>query len=173
MEHDCTAEFLGITEHRISGLYRAKLIYTLSAVNREQLWSETYPGGNTMGGITLHINEHIHRSCLRLTGRHEQLAAEFQRYFPDASANLAPDEIIALLEETVADWRRCLQPYRQGEQEFTREHVHELYHLVEHTGYHLGQIIDRAQALTGIHFDFYGMGLNEQFLRDRIEEERK
>lgn len=53
------------------------------------------------------------------------------------------------------------------------EHVHHLYHLVEHTGYHLGQIIDRTQTLTGRIFEFCKHGLNEKHLRDKIEETRK
>lgn len=167
---EAAAEFLAITEHRMRSLYLPKLTHALNAVNREQLWAETYPGSNTTGGITLHVCEHIHRSSLRLSGRHDLLAADFQHFFPDAG--LAPVEVIARLETTVEEWRQCLRPYRQGEADFTREHIHELYHLVEHTGYHLGQIIDRIQGVTGDHFDYYSMGWNEQYLRDRIEAER-
>ncbi|MNF04884.1 hypothetical protein D3C80_2044960 [compost metagenome] len=46
-----------------------------------------------------------------------------------------------------------------------------IYHLVEHTAYHLGQIVDRTQRLTGIRFQFVQNGINESGLKEIIEEE--
>ncbi|MBY6273477.1 MAG: hypothetical protein CW346_14870, partial [Bacillaceae bacterium] len=46
--------------------------------------------------------------------------------------------------------------------------MHSLYHLVEHTGYHLGQIVDRAKRMTKKSFNFCQNGINERNLKERI-----
>lgn len=45
------------------------------------------------------------------------------------------------------------------------------YHVVEHTSYHLGKVIDRAQRKTGAVFQFVQNGLNERNLRGIVEDE--
>ncbi|MFT9369377.1 MULTISPECIES: hypothetical protein [Paenibacillus] len=42
--------------------------------------------------------------------------------------------------------------------------MYDVYHVVEHTAYHLGQIIDRVQRLAGHRFQFVQTGLNEKAL---------
>jgi len=49
--------------------------------------------------------------------------------------------------------------------------MYDLYHLVEHTAYHSGQVIDRVQRRIGTRFQFVQQGLNEKALRQRVENE--
>ncbi|WP_231887401.1 hypothetical protein [Paenibacillus jamilae] len=42
--------------------------------------------------------------------------------------------------------------------------------MVEHTAYHLGQIIDRVQRLAGHRFQFVQTGLNEKALRAIVQQ---
>ena len=48
--------------------------------------------------------------------------------------------------------------------------MHRLFHLVEHTSYHLGQVIDRSKRITQTSFDFCQNGINENNLKLMIEE---
>jgi len=43
-----------------------------------------------------------------------------------------------------------------------------MYHLVEHTGYHVGQIVDRTKRLKGKRFDFVKEGIHEQRLKEQL-----
>lgn len=160
--------FLKITMHRMCAMYLPKLLLALERLEPEQLWTEAYAGGNTIGGIALHVCEHVRRSCLRLTKQEHLLQADFHRYFPNQE--LIPSQVAGMLEEQFGAWQDIMSLYLRGEWVFTDEHMHQLYHLVEHTGYHLGQIIDRVQSQTGVKFDFVENGLHEKFLRQRIEE---
>jgi hypothetical protein len=58
--------------------------------------------------------------------------------------------------------------YDQREQ-LHKHRLHNLFHLVEHTSYHLGQVVDRAKRITEISFQFCQNGLNEKMLRLIIE----
>jgi ribosomal protein S18 acetylase RimI-like enzyme len=165
---ECGAVFLKITLHRMYGMYLNKLKAALQPLSVQQLWEEDYQDGNTIGGIALHVCEHVSRSCLRLTGQEHRLQESFHLYFPDRG--LTAEQLAAMLEEQFNLWRTIIERYVYGAEEFTVEHIHHLYHLVEHTGYHLGQIIDRAQAKTGIKFKFYDNGLNESRLRSQIDD---
>ncbi|MGZ0040263.1 hypothetical protein [Paenibacillus ottowii] len=48
--------------------------------------------------------------------------------------------------------------------------LYDVYHVVEHTAYHLGQIIDRVQRLAGHRFQFVQTGLNEKALRAIVQQ---
>ncbi|WP_159081783.1 DinB family protein [Paenibacillus sp. CAA11] len=163
--------FLKITLYRMTDTYWPKLRKVLESLNTDQLWAEPYPGGNSIGGIALHVCEHLHRSCLRMTGSTAALSSDFQYYFPDAGTPVS--EVLQQLEGQWTEWAEVINSLIQEAHRFTEEHLHHLYHLVEHTGYHLGQIIDRAQGITGTFFRFYDAGLSEQALRVRIEEDRR
>lgn len=47
--------------------------------------------------------------------------------------------------------------------------LHGLLHLVGHTSYHLGQIVDRTKSIKGQQFNFCQNGINEKNLRTRVE----
>lgn len=47
--------------------------------------------------------------------------------------------------------------------------LHSLLHLVEHTSYHLGQVVDRTKFIKGQQFNFCQNGINEKNLRIRVE----
>jgi hypothetical protein len=48
--------------------------------------------------------------------------------------------------------------------------MYNVYHVVEHTAYHLGQIIDRVQRLANHRFQFVQTGLNEKALRAIVQQ---
>ena len=43
--------------------------------------------------------------------------------------------------------------------------LHSLLHLVEHTSYHLGQVVDRTKSIKGQQFNFCQNGINEKNLK--------
>lgn len=167
VEQDVESLFMKITFHRMKDLYSLKLKVALSELTTKNLWSESYSGSNSIGGIVLHICEHVNRSCLRLSGLEKELKAGFESYFPNQ--NQTSEQLIALFEEQLHKWELVVGRYIVKEQVVEQEHIHHLYHLVEHTGYHLGQIIDRAQWCTGKKFSFCENGVNEAYLRSKLD----
>lgn len=167
---DPARTFTAITLHRMKDLYAAKLEAALNTVpDAALLWSEPYPGGNTAGGIVLHMAEHVRRSILRLTGQEHRLAAGMEEHFPADTRE--GSELARLYRAALDDWEAALLPILDGRLPLTVEQMHQLYHLTEHAGYHLGQVLDRIQAACGVKFEFCRNGLNERFLRERIEED--
>ncbi|MGG6310417.1 DinB family protein [Paenibacillus macerans] len=160
--------FLKITLHRMCDMYLPKLKMVLGGISQEVLWTEPYPKGNTVGGIALHVCEHIARSCLRLQQLTHQLKPDFESYFPVGGQTA--EQLIGLFEQQFQAWEGEMRKLMRGEQRIDAEQIHQLYHLVEHTGYHLGQIIDRIQAATGRKFSFCQNGLNESYLRRLMEQ---
>lgn len=160
--------FMRITLHRMTDLYRPKLQEALSTISLEELWSEPYPSGNPVGSIVLHVTEHVARSSLRLHRHCDQLQPNFERFFP--AGDQTPEQLIQLFEGELLSWKIFMLECLSDGTRMDPEQMHQLYHVVEHTGYHLGQIIDRVQASTGKKFSFAQNGLNEAYLRRQIEE---
>ncbi|WP_138493809.1 hypothetical protein [Paenibacillus pinistramenti] len=164
---DFSEIFLKITLHRMCDLYFQKLKVTLSGVSQNNLWAESYEDSNTIGGIVLHVCEHIARSCLRLKNLENELKKGFENYFPQE--HISSQELMDAFECQLNEWKSIICEFIKKGRPLNEEHIHQLYHLVEHTGYHLGQIIDRVQGITKKKFAFCSNGLNESYLRNKIE----
>jgi uncharacterized damage-inducible protein DinB len=160
-------QFLKITLHRMCDLYFLKLKESLQRLTKEQLWGEPYTSANSIGGIVLHISEHIERCCLRLTNNESMLKEGFENYFP--KENMEVRAVVNHFENRLIAWKTVINQYINKEHELKIEHIHVLCHVVEHTGYHLGQVIDRVQGTTSTNFHFCQNGLNENYLREKVD----
>ena len=158
--------FLRITLHRMTDHYLIKLVRAIRAMDQEQLWRHPSQALNSTGGIVLHIVEHVRRSAE--TYRATALPAHGQgieEHFPNAG--FSPDELAATVESTFREWSEVMS--RVTASECQADDMHRLFHLVEHTGYHLGQIIDRTRTMTAVSFQFCQTGLNVRSLREFID----
>ncbi|WP_322904209.1 DinB family protein [Paenibacillus campi] len=163
--------FLEISVQRMCELYRHKFSAALEHLTAEQLWIQPYDNANTTGGIVMHVIEHIHRNVLRLNERESLLPSGFSNYFPDTYES--PQAVMAQLDAELAAWRDTITRLLDNPSTIQPDHLHDIYHLVEHTSYHLGQILDRTRAATGTEFNFAQNGLNERNLRSQIEHNRR
>jgi len=174
MNMQAHATFLNISLHRMFDHYLPKLTASIRAVDREHLWRREGENLNAIGGIVLHICEHVRRNAIFLTSRDTRFPAGIEEHFPDLL--LSPEELSARVEQTFSEWQtamktriaQTLSDARTGDIDPVTE-MHRVYHLVEHTGYHLGQIVDRVKRITGRSFRFTQEGLNERRLREIIE----
>ncbi len=170
--------FLRIAMHRMTDHYLIKLQRAIRAMDQERLWRHPSVSANSTGGIALHIVEHVRRSTARLTERcaagrtaesaMADSAAEGQGiegHFPDV--DLSPDRLATIVESAFDGWREVMG--RISPQSWQADDMHHLFHLVEHTGYHLGQIVDRVQVTASVSFRFCQNGVNERELRRLIE----
>ena len=94
---------------------------------------------NSVGGIVRHVCEHVSRNTNSMpadTRRHGGI----ENYFPDTMES--PEELVQNVETTFTGWSRAIAELIAGEG--SAVDLHRTYHLVEHTSYHLGEIVDRA-----------------------------
>lgn len=121
---------------------------------------------NSIGGIVLHVGQHIQRHVIRysISGKIE---GGIENYFPD-EVTASSSDLNKFITERFNSWREIMTDYTKGNQDENNLDMFDIYHLVEHTGYHLGQIIDRVQRLTDRNFQFVQNGTNERSLKDLI-----
>ncbi|MCL6603673.1 MAG: DinB family protein [Paenibacillus sp.] len=165
MNVDTTLEyFRTVSMHRMVNHYLPKFLICLESLDNQMIWDcgDYENEMNNIGGITFHIIEQVTRNTLRLSNPDLKFDKGIENYFPNM--NEGKDQLISGLNLTFSKFRTTLETVEP-------DHIDlfNLYHLVEHTSYHLGQIIDRAQRLTGIQYQFVQNGLNEKELRALVE----
>ncbi|MCU4988347.1 hypothetical protein OCF10_05215 [Bacillus cereus] len=152
-----------ISYHRMQDHYLPKFIQTISLVSEEDLWKEGN-SINSIGRIVLHICEHIQRNTNRYKNQNIVFEKEIEEYFPVKRQHT--EVLLQYVEEVFGEWRKA---YIQAWEEKRHIDLHSLLHLVEHTSYHLGQIVDRTKSIKGQQFNFCQNGINEKNLRTRVE----
>jgi hypothetical protein len=162
-----TRLFLRISKHRMIDSYLPKIRHCLGDLGTLELWEHEPHEANSMGGILLHICEQLIRHTALYKDAGTVSATGIENYFPDL--NLSPEDLMVKIEEVFAAWQGAIGELLQDESRVVD--LFAIYHLVEHTSYHLGQIVDRVQRQKGISFQFVQNGLNERNLRILIEHE--
>lgn len=159
--------FLQISQQRMCSHYLPKLVESIKQLDSTMLWNREMEHLNSIGGIVFHICEHIRRNSIRLsTSTNAVFSKGIEDHFPDL--HLTPEELIQAVIEVFDEFKNAVDSLLLH---MTDEiDMHSLYHLVEHTGYHLGQIVDRVQRITCSSFKFCQNGINEQNLKALIEE---
>jgi uncharacterized damage-inducible protein DinB len=158
-----------IALHRMYDHYLPKLLHSIQALNTEQLWERHGRGINSIGGIVLHICEHVKRNTIRYLHPNKKFDTGIEEYFPQW--DVEPNVLCTMVQEVFDNWKRELVNII-NKNECNTVDIHSLFHLVEHTSYHLGQVVDRAKRMTGTSFQFCQNGLNEKTLRLIIESEK-
>jgi hypothetical protein len=158
--------FLRISLHRMCDQYLPKLRQCIGVLDTGQLWERDGNQANSIGGIILHVCEQIRRNTIRYHEPGTDFASGTEDYFPDAG--LSYEELLREVEGTFAAWRGVMESLL--DEALPTVDMYSTYHLVEHTSYHLGQIVDRVQTRTGTAFKFVQNGLNERNLRALIEQ---
>jgi hypothetical protein len=165
MYNDSTLDlFIRISQHRMIDNYLPKLTLCINELSEQNIWVNEFPGANSIGGITLHICEHLERHIHNNHNSSVAYIKGIEEYFPHRK--MTNQELIQNITRVFESWADSLGSI-QAEANFN---MHGLYHLVEHTGYHLGQIVDRTQRLTLQQFQFVQNGLNEKHLKSLIDQ---
>ncbi len=124
-----------LKSHRIECLL-PKLIYAIQELNSEQIWNKELENLNSTDGIVLHICEHINRNTIRFPNiDHSGFNKGIEDYFPDT--NVSKEELIIHIKDTFNAFNNTMNKIINNLPE--RIDMHCLFHLIEHTGYHLGQ----------------------------------
>ncbi|MBP0724524.1 hypothetical protein J5Y03_04900 [Bacillus sp. RG28] len=157
--------FYKLSYHRMIDHYLPKLIQTVDMLTIQNLWQEE-KGINSIGGIILHICEHIKRNTERYANPNIKYNEGIEGYFP--SLDIEPNILSLKVQEVFNNWKKEFEKVITENNNIEID-AYNLFHLVEHTGYHLGQIVDRTKRITKKPFNFCQNGLNEKNLRTMIE----
>ncbi|MEH7462271.1 hypothetical protein V7166_09340 [Bacillus thuringiensis] len=152
-----------ITYHRMYDHYLPKLIQAIECLNTEELWKQEM---NSIGGIALHICEHVKRNTDQYSNPDIKFEEGIEEYFP--RLEITSYDLCLMIKETFDNWKKAFAKVVKSKNNVEID-MHSLLHLVEHTAYHVGQVVDRVKRIRGTQFDFYQKGLNERNLRDIIE----
>ncbi len=151
-----------ITYHRMKDHYLHKLVQAIRFVSEDELWKEG-ASVNSIGGIVLHICEHIQRNTSRYKDPNIVFEKGIEEYFPVKQQS--SEVLLQYVEEVFDEWGKA---YIQAWEKKYMD-LHSLLHLVEHTSYHLGKVVDRTKFIKGQQFNFCQNGINEKNLRIRVE----
>ena len=165
--------FILTSVHRMTDHYLPKFAKCLETIDRQNLWKKETPNSNSIGGIVLHICEHVRRNTVRFSSVHPPVTGGgIEQYFPEG--NLTPAELKDQVTKVFTEWADVMNAFlaNHGESDIEFD-LHSLYHLVEHTGYHLGQVVDRVQRIHDVSFQFCQNGINEKQLKAVIEQSMK
>jgi len=152
-----------ITYHRMKEHYLHKLVQAIRFVSEDELWKEG-ASVNSIGGIVLHICEHIQRNTSRYKDPNIVFEKGIEEYFPVKRQRT--EVLLQYVKEVFDEWGKA---YIQAWEEKKYMDLHSVLHLVEHTSYHLGQVVDRTNSIKGQQFHFCQNGINEKNLRTRVE----
>ena len=140
--------------------YLPKLLHCMEGLSEEDLWWRPNEVSNSIGNLVLHLCGNVRQWIVSSIG-----GVEFKRDRDGEFAARGPiprAELIEALKQAVAevdavlarlDSRRLLD--RLMIQKYDVSTMQAVYHVVEHFGYHLGQILYIYKMRTGADPRFY------------------
>ncbi|PKJ52957.1 hypothetical protein [Bacillus sp. SN10] len=152
-----------ISYYRMQDHYLPKLVQAIRFVSEDGLWKKGN-SVNSIGGIVLHICEQLQRNTKRYKKPNIVFEKGIEEYFP--VKQISSEALLKTVDEIFDEWGKV---FIQACEEKGHIDLHSLLHLVEHTSYHLGQVVDRTKSIKGQQFNFCQNGINEKNLRTRVE----
>lgn len=160
-------EFILISQQRMCSHYLPKLEACLEQLDETQLWDIPHSSVNSIGGIVLHTSKlielYVEIELLNIPSVNNN---GIEDYFP--SEGFTKKEVSAYIKQVFSLFENELEnALTRTKQDIN---IGKLYHVVEHTGYHLGQIVDRTKLITQASFQFCQNGVNEKSLLHAISD---
>jgi len=156
-----------VVEHRICDHYQPKLRAALDCADDGMLWDESDP--NAVGAIVLHMLAHL-RGVTGMLASGSARSEPLEEVLPVTGQR--PEDLVAELTTTGSEFRAAISACRQRQAPLDDVTVQRILHLMEHLGYHTGQVVYAIRAKTGREFRFAQTGLDEAALRRLVERDR-
>jgi uncharacterized damage-inducible protein DinB len=156
------AEFIEASRIFLKKDYLPKLLHCVEQMSDEDLWWRPNEVSNSAGNLILHLCGNLRQWIVSSVGGVEfrrDRDAEFAARGPVAKAELVKnlktviDEVDAVLAALTSE--RLM--VRFTVQKYEVSTLQAVYHVVEHFGYHLGQILYIYKMRTGTDPRFYNL----------------
>jgi len=154
------AEFIEASRVFLRDDYLPKLLHCVEQLSDEDLWWRPNEVSNSIGNLILHLSGNLRQWIISSVG-----GAEFKRDRDGEFAARGPvarAELITNLKQTISEVDRVLEVLdsrrlleRLKIQKYEVSTLQAVYHVVEHFGYHLGQILYIYKMRTGVDPRFY------------------
>lgn len=102
-------EFTRISIFRMCEYYLPKFKIALDSVDKDILWKHEKDTPHSIGGIVLHIGQHIQRHVIRYSNS-GKVENGIENYFPDEVA-ISSIELIQFITERFNTWREVMNDY--------------------------------------------------------------
>ncbi len=152
--------FLALSREYLSGEYLPKIRRALEGLTLQDIWWRPNRASNSIGNLVLHLAGNSRQWVVAGIGGQPD-TRERQAEF-DAREGAGRDELLSLLEETLAEVDAVLAGIREESLEEERNVqglpgtvLSAVYHVVEHFSMHTGQILYLSKLRTGTDLGFY------------------
>jgi uncharacterized damage-inducible protein DinB len=142
--------------------FMPKIHRCLDLLNEEEFWQRGSETENSVGNLILHLSGNVRQWIVAGLGG-EADHRERQKEF-DTRAGLSKEEAWKRLEETVSEASRVLAELDPEEllrvrtiQKYHRTGLQAVFHVVEHFGYHTGQIVFATKLYKHADMKFYNL----------------
>src|SRR5262245_45594946 len=154
------AEFIEASRVFLRDDYLPKLLHCVNQMSDDDLWWRPNEVSNSVGNLVLHLSGNLRQWIVSSVG-----GVEFKRdrYAEFAARGPVPRaELVASLKTAVEEVDRVLAQLdsarllqRINVQKYEVSILQAVYHVVEHFGYHLGQILYVYKLRAGVDPKFY------------------
>lgn len=153
--------FLDFSRRKLLQEFWPRIGQCLDRLTEDQIWWRPQETSNSIGNLLLHLNGNVRQWILAPLGglsHQRNRAAEFAERQPIASRALR-DQLEATLREMDQILREIepmtLQRIHTIQNYENITGLEAIYHVVEHFGFHYGQIVYITKLLTGHDLGFY------------------
>jgi uncharacterized damage-inducible protein DinB len=154
------AEFIEASRVFLREDYLPKLLHCVNHMSDDDLWWRPNEVSNSVGNLVLHLCGNLRQWIVSSIGGvsfSRDRDAEFAARGPVAKA-----ELVANLKTVIEEVDRVLSQLESGDllkrihvQKYEVSVLQAVYHIVEHFGYHLGQILYIYKLRAGVDPKFY------------------
>ena len=161
MTMDINKHFLSQSAHYLRDYYWPRIKEAVDLLSDLEIWLREGDVSNSVGNLLLHLSGNVRQHIIAGVGqRHEDKrdrSAEF-----GAVGGMTREDLLARLEATVREAAEVLESLDPSEL-MTKRMIQnkdvllfdDIYHVVEHFGYHTGQIIYIVKAMKQHSFPWY------------------
>jgi len=158
---DIGKRFLTRSAHHLRDDYLPKVREAVALLSEDELWRREGDVSNSIGNLLLHMAGNVRQHIIAGVGQRHADRRDRPAEFA-AQSGPSKTELMAKLEQTVSEAADVLESFDPA-QLLTKRVIQnkdvvlldDIYHVVEHFGYHTGQIIYIVKALKQQPFKWY------------------
>jgi len=155
-----TPEFLEFSRHKLLEEYWPRLTTCVESLTEKQVWWRPNDASNSVGNLLLHLHGNVSQWLLGSFSRTEDVRDRQSEFAAreGASADVLLQQLGQTLDKVSAVLARLTEADLAATyqiQGYTVTGLHAVYHVVEHFGYHYGQIAYITKLVRGDDLGFY------------------
>lgn len=158
---DISKHFLTQSAYYLRDLYWPRIQEAVELLSDDEVWLRDGDVSNSIGNLLLHLSGNVRQHLVVGVGRRHEDKRDRSAEFA-AVGGMSKTDLLARLEATVTEAADVLEKFDPAEITTTRiiqdKEVmlfDDIYHVIEHFGYHTGQIIYIVKAMKQHRFGWY------------------